>query len=123
MSAKRDYYQVLGVDRQATQEDIKKSFRRLARQYHPDVNSNQDAEARFKEINEAYEILSDPEKRGMYDRFGHAGPQAGFGGGYGDFGGFSGIDDIFESFFGGMRTGGAQRRGPARGADLRDRVQ
>lgn len=118
MSAKRDYYQVLGVNQQATQDDIKKAFRRLARQYHPDVNKNPDAEARFKEINEAYEVLSDQEKRTMYDRFGHAGPQAGFGG-FSDFGGFGGIDDIFESFFGGMRTGTATRRGPTRGADLR----
>jgi molecular chaperone DnaJ len=114
MSAKRDYYQVLGLDRQATEEDIKKAFRRLARQYHPDVNKSPDAEARFKEINEAYEVLSDREKRSMYDRFGHAGPQAGFGG-FGDFG----FEDIFESFFGGMRTGTAARRGPTRGADLR----
>jgi molecular chaperone DnaJ len=119
MSAKRDYYQVLGVDRQATDEQIKKSFRRLARQYHPDVNKEPDAEAKFKEINEAYEVLSDQEKRAMYDRFGHAGPQAGFGGNYTDFSGFGGIEDIFESFFGGMRTGGSARPGPARGADLR----
>jgi molecular chaperone DnaJ len=114
MSAKRDYYQVLGVNQQATQEEIKRSYRRLARQYHPDVNKNPDAEARFKEINEAYEVLSDSEKRSLYDRFGHAGPQAGFGGG--DFGGF---EDIFDSFFGGMRTGTTARRGPVRGADLR----
>ena len=117
MSAKRDYYDVLGVERGATQEQVKKAFRRLARQYHPDVNKNSDAESRFKEINEAYEVLSDPEKRARYDRFGHAGPQTGFGG-YGDFAGFGGIEDIFESFFGGMR-GGTARRGPARGADLR----
>jgi molecular chaperone DnaJ len=119
MSAKRDYYQVLGVDRQATEEQIKKAFRRLARQYHPDVNKTPDAESKFKEINEAYEVLSDRDKRSMYDRFGHAGPQAGFGG-FGDFGGFGGIEDIFDSFFGGgMRTGTAARRGPTRGADLR----
>ncbi|MCL7452306.1 MAG: molecular chaperone DnaJ [Anaerolineae bacterium] len=120
MSAKRDYYTVLGVDRQASQEEIKKAFRRLARQYHPDVNKNSDAESRFKEINEAYEILSDTDKRAAYDRFGHAGPQAGFGGygGFNDFG-FGGIEDIFESFFtGGMRTSPG-RKGPARGADLR----
>jgi molecular chaperone DnaJ len=117
MSAKRDYYQVLEVDRQATEADIKKAFRRLARQYHPDVNKNADAETRFKEINEAYEVLSDREKRAAYDRFGHAGPQAGFGG-FGDFSGFGGIEDIFESFFGGVRAGTA-RRGPSRGADLR----
>ncbi len=117
MSAKRDYYDVLGVNRQATSEEIKKAFRRLAREYHPDVNKSPDAEARFKEINEAYEVLSDRDKRGTYDRFGHAGPQAGFGG-FGDFGGFGGFEDIFESFFGGMRTGQA-RRGPSRGEDLR----
>jgi molecular chaperone DnaJ len=117
MSAKRDYYEVLGVDRQASEAEVKKAFRRLARQYHPDVNKAPEAETRFKEINEAYEVLSDREKRAMYDRFGHTGPQAGFGG-FGEYGGFGGIDDIFESFFGGMRTGTA-RRGPARGADLR----
>jgi molecular chaperone DnaJ len=117
MSAKRDYYEVLGVGRQSTEAEIKKAFRRLAREYHPDVNKSPDAETRFKEINEAYEILSDREKRAMYDRFGHVGPQAGFGG-YGDFG-FGGIEDIFESFFGGTRTGTSARRGPTRGADLR----
>jgi molecular chaperone DnaJ len=117
MSAKRDYYQVLGIDRQATEEDVKKAFRRLARQYHPDVSKSPDAEARFKEINEAYEILSDREKRSTYDRFGHAGPQASAGG-FTDFAGF-GIDDLFESFFGGMRGGATARRGPAVGADLR----
>ena len=115
MSAKRDYYQVLGLNQQASQDEIKRAFRRLARQYHPDVNKSSDAEARFKEINEAYEVLSDPDKRGLYDRFGHAGPQ----GGFGDFGGFGGgIEDIFESFFG-MRSGASARRGPTRGPDLR----
>ncbi len=113
MSAKRDYYEVLGVSREATPEDIKRARRRLARQYHPDVNKDPDAETRIKEINEAYEVLSDPDRRAAYDRFGHAGPQAGFGG-FGDFG----FEDIFETFFGGMRSGSA-RRGPARGADLR----
>jgi molecular chaperone DnaJ len=117
MSAKRDYYEVLGVNRQASQEEIKKAFRRLARQYHPDVNKSADAEARFKEVNEAYEVLSDQEKRSMYDRFGHAGPRAGFGQ-YDDFG-FGGFEDIFETFFGGMRAGATTRRGPSRGADLR----
>ena len=115
MSAKRDYYEVLGVNPGSSQDEIKRAFRRLARQYHPDVNKESDAEARFKEINEAYEVLSDTEKRASYDRFGHAGPQSGFGtGGFADFG----FEDIFESFFGGMRTGAA-RRGPSRGADLR----
>jgi molecular chaperone DnaJ len=115
MSARRDYYEVLGVNRDSTSDEIKRAFRRLARQYHPDVNKNSDAESRFKEINEAYEVLSDQEKRAAYDRFGHAGPQAGFGGS-GGFGGF-GFEDIFESVFG-MRTGPA-RQGPTRGADLR----
>jgi molecular chaperone DnaJ len=118
MSAKRDYYDVLGVGRQATGEEIKKAFRRLARQYHPDVNKNPDAEARFKELNEAYEVLSDQEKRSIYDRFGHTGPQAGFGG-HSDFSGFGGFEDIFDSFFGGTRSGTSARRGPAKGADLR----
>ena len=118
MSAKRDYYSVLGVDRQATDEEIKKAFRRLARQCHPDVNKSPDAEAKFKEINEAYEVLSDNDKRAMYDRFGTADPQAGFGGG--GFGGFGGIEDIFDTFFGGgMRGGTAARQGPVRGVDLR----
>ncbi len=118
MSAKRDYYDVLGVGRQATGDEIKKAFRRLARQYHPDVNSSPDAEAKFKELNEAYEVLSDRDKRSVYDRFGHTGPQAGFGG-FSDFTGFGGFEDIFESFFGGTRTGTSTRRGPVKGADLR----
>jgi molecular chaperone DnaJ len=120
MAAKRDYYDVLGVSRQATDEEIKKAYRRLALQYHPDRNSEPGAEAKFKELNEAYEVLSDSEKRGLYDRFGHAGTQAGFGGGPAGFGGFGPIEDIFDTFFGGgMRTGGATRPGPTRGADLR----
>jgi len=118
MSAKRDYYEVLGVGRQATEEEIKKAFRRLARQYHPDVSKEEGAESKFKEINEAYEALCDPEKRASYDRFGHVGPQAAAGG-YPGYGGFGGIEDIFESFFGGVRGGAAARRGPAVGADLR----
>ena len=118
MSVKRDYYEVLGVGRQATEEEIKKAFRRLARQYHPDVSKEEGAESKFKEINEAYEALCDPEKRAAYDRFGHAGPQTAAGG-YPGYGGFGGIEDIFESFFGGVRGGAAARRGPAVGADLR----
>jgi molecular chaperone DnaJ len=118
MSAKRDYYEVLGVGRQATEEEVKKAFRRLARQYHPDVSQEEGAEAKFKEINEAYEVLCDPEKRAAYDRFGHASPQTADGGYAGYGGGFGGIEDIFESFFGGAR-GAAARRGPAVGADLR----
>ena len=120
MSTKRDYYEVLGVSRNANEDEIKKAFRKLARQYHPDVNKASDAEARFKEINEAYEVLSDSEKRQTYDRFGHNGPSAGFGqGGFGQ-GGFGGIEDIFEDFFGfGTRARTAARRSPQRGADLR----
>jgi len=117
MAAKRDYYEVLGVSRSATPEEIKKAYRRLARQYHPDVSDAPDAEARFKEINEAYQVLSDPEKRATYDRFGHAGP-GGVGFGF-DFG-FRDPFEIFEEVFGrgfGFRT--STRRGPRRGADLR----
>ena len=117
-ASKRDYYEVLGVTRNASDDDIKKAFRRLARQYHPDVNKDKDAEARFKEVNEAYEVLSDPQKRQMYDQFGHAGPGMGAGGaGFGDFG-FGGFSDIFQTFFGGQAGGGA-RHGPQRGSDLR----
>jgi len=119
MSAKRDYYDVLGVKRNASEEEIKKAYRRLARQYHPDVNKANDAEARFKEINEAYEVLSDREKRERYDRFGHLGTQGGFQPG-GGFAGFGGIEDIFEDFFGfGARSRAHARQTPQRGADLR----
>jgi molecular chaperone DnaJ len=116
MSSKRDYYEVLGVERSASSDDLRRAYRRLARQYHPDVNKEASAEEQFKEINEAYEVLSDDDKRARYDRFGHAGVQnGGMGaGGFGDFG----FDDIFESFFG-MRTGASARRRPQRGQDLR----
>ncbi len=123
--AKRDYYEVIGVERNASEDEIKKAFRKLARQYHPDVNpGDKEAEEKFKEINEAYEILSDKEKRRRYDQFGHAGNDPnGFGGfgGFEGFGGFGGADmggfgDIFDMFFGG---GGSRARGPEKGADLR----
>jgi molecular chaperone DnaJ len=118
---KRDYYEVLGVERGANADDIRKSYRKLARQFHPDVNKSSDAEAKFKEVNEAYEVLSDENKRAAYDRFGHAGVDrtTGTGGFTGDFGGFGNITDIFEEFFGfgGQRAG--SRRTPRRGADLR----
>ncbi len=116
MSARRDYYKVLGVARTATQGEIKKAYRALARQYHPDVSQESDAETRFKEINEAYEVLSDPEKRSMYDRFGHAVPGGGANYGFG----FRDPFEIFEEVFGrgfGFRT--STSRGPRRGADLR----
>jgi molecular chaperone DnaJ len=115
---KRDYYEVLGIGRQAGNDEIKKAYRRLAREYHPDVNKNSDAESRFKEINEAYEVLSNEQKRTAYDRFGHAGTQGGFAT---DFSGFGGFSDIFEEFFGGFAgaRGASQRRAPRRGADLR----
>jgi molecular chaperone DnaJ len=116
MATTRDYYGILGVPRSASDEDIKKAFRRLAFEYHPDRNKNHDAEERFKEINEAYEILSDSNKRAAYDQFGHAGAQ-GFGGrGFEGFDPFSGFGDIFESFFGGTTRA---HTGPVRGADLR----
>ncbi|GCE17881.1 hypothetical protein KDK_16810 [Dictyobacter kobayashii] len=117
---KRDYYEVLGVSRSATDDEIKKAFRRLAKQYHPDANKEQGAEARFIEINEAYEVLSDQQKRTAYDRYGHAGVGSGAGGaaGFDNFGGFSNLNDIFETFFSGS-TGGQRRSGPQRGADLR----
>ncbi|OEF96941.1 molecular chaperone DnaJ [Vulcanibacillus modesticaldus] len=118
--SKRDYYEVLGVSKDASQDEIKKAYRKLARQYHPDVNKEPDAEAKFKEIKEAYDVLSDPAKRTRYDQFGHEDPHAGFGGGgFGGFGdqGFGDFGDIFDMFFG----GGRRRRdpnAPRRGADL-----
>ncbi len=114
MSAKRDYYEVIGVGRGASADEIRKAYRLLARKYHPDVSSEPDAETRFKEINEAYEVLSDQEKRAAYDRFGHAGVEGSLGG----FSGFPDFDDIFESFFGGF-TGPGARSGPRSGEDLR----
>ncbi len=119
---KRDYYEVLGVPRNADKDTLKKAFRKLAQQYHPDVNKTPEAEARFKEINEAYQVLSDDQKRAAYDHYGHAGVQ-GAAGGYSDMSGFGDLGSIFEELFGGFgRTAGAgagNRRQPRRGADLR----
>ena len=115
MAEKRDYYEVLGVGKDASGDDIKKAYRKLARQYHPDVNKAADAEDRFKEVKEAYDVLSDDSKRATYDRYGHVDPNQGMGGAGGaDFGGFG---DIFDMFFGG---GGRQRdpNAPQRGKDL-----
>mgnify|MGYP001206618775 CR=1 FL=1 len=117
--SKRDYYEVLGVSKNATPEEIKKAYRKLARQYHPDVNKEPDAAEKFKEVKEAYEVLSDENKRAQYDRYGHIDPNQTFGGGGGfeDFGGFGSFSDIFDMFFGG---GGSRRNpnAPQRGADL-----
>ncbi len=119
MAAKRDYYEVLGVQRSASEDEIKKAFRRLARQFHPDVNKEKSAEAHFKEINEAYEVLGDADKRRAYDRLGHA-AFAGAGATANPFEGFGfGINDIFEQFFGAAAAGTARRAGTQRGADLR----
>lgn len=110
--SKRDYYEVLGLDRDASQDEIRKAYRRLARKYHPDVNKAEDASEKFKEAKEAYDTLSDANKRATYDQFGHTDPNQGFGGGA-DFGGFG---DIFDMFFGG---GGRQNpNAPRQGADL-----
>ncbi|MBE9127633.1 MULTISPECIES: molecular chaperone DnaJ [unclassified Coleofasciculus] len=118
-----DYYEILGVSRDADKEELKRAYRRLARKYHPDVNKEAGAEERFKEINRAYEILSEPETRARYDRFGEAGVASGAGAGYPDFGDM-GFADIFESFFSGFAGGMGTRtptrtRGPVRGDDLR----
>ncbi len=116
MAEKRDYYEVLGLGRGCTEDEIKKAYRQLAKKYHPDLNpDDKTAEAKFKEVNEAYQVLSDPEKKSRYDQFGHAGvdPSAAAGaGGYGGYGGFDfgDIGDIFEGFFGGF--GGSRRSNP-----------
>ena len=118
--AKRDYYEVLGVERTVSEADLKKAYRRLAMKYHPDRNpDNKEAEDKFKEVNEAYEVLSDASKREAYNRFGHAGIDPQMGGGAGPGGAnFSDIfGDVFSDFFGGGR--GAGRAGPQRGSDLR----
>lgn len=124
--AKRDYYEVLGVDKKASDADIKKAYRQMAKKLHPDVNpGDKNAEEKFKELNEAYEVLSDPQKKARYDQFGHEQPGAGGpGGGFysdfgGGFGGFGGFDDIFSSFFGGGAAGGSRNQGPMQGDDLR----
>ena len=137
MAQKRDYYEVLGVGKNATDEELKKAYRKLAKKYHPDANpdNKEEAEKNFKEVNEAYEILSDKQKRQMYDQFGFNGPQGfngsqgggyysygsgfdGFGG-FSDFGDFGDLGDIFSSFFGGSSTRSRSSNGPRKGADLK----
>ncbi|MBQ3866262.1 MAG: molecular chaperone DnaJ [Clostridia bacterium] len=130
MAEKRDYYEVLELQKGASEDEIKKAYRRLAKKYHPDMNpGDASAEVKFKEVNEAYSVLSDPEKKGRYDQFGFAGVDPSYGAGQGGagFGGFSGfggmdfdVGDIFSSFFGGSSA--ARRNGPVRGEDVMTRL-
>jgi len=119
--AKRDYYEVLGLQKGASQDEIKRAYRNLAKKYHADVNKEEGAEAKFKEINEAYDTLSDEQKKARYDQFGHEDPTQGFGGGgfggFGGAGGFGGFEDIFSSFFGGGQRS-RNSNGPRQGADV-----
>lgn len=122
MANKRDYYDVLGLSKGANEQDIKKAYRKLAKQYHPDINKEADAEDKFKEINEANEVLSDPTKRAAYDQYGHAGMEGAQGFGQGFSGGFDDISDIFGSFFGGGFQNNSRRNtrnsnGPRKGQD------
>ncbi|OOB79231.1 MAG: molecular chaperone DnaJ [Epulopiscium sp. Nuni2H_MBin001] len=129
MATKKDYYDVLGVGKGASESDLKKAYRKLAKQYHPDTNpDNKEAEAKFKEASEAYEVLSDEDKRAAYDRYGHSAFEQGAGGagagGFGGFGGFEGafdFEDIFGDIFGSGRR--SQRRGPRPGADIQQNIQ
>ena len=130
MADKRDYYEVLGVQKGASADEIKKAYRKLAKQYHPDMNpGDATAEHKFKEVNEAYDVLSDDDKRSKYDQYGHAAfdPSMGGGSGFGGFGGFGGADfdfgDIFSSFFGGGGGSSSRNRNaPVRGEDVATRI-
>ena len=121
MAEKRDYYEVLGVQKGASEEELKKAYRSLAKKFHPDLNpGDKAAEAKFKEINEAYAVLSDADKRKQYDQYGHAGMD---GQGFGGFGDFNiNLDDLFGSFFGGFGGGGRQGNRAQRGANLKYRM-
>ena len=121
--SKRDYYEVLGVSKDASEADIKKAYRKVAKECHPDLNpDDKEAEQRFKDASEAYEVLSNSEKKAQYDQFGHAGMNGQGGGGFGGFSGGGGFGDIFEDIFdmfGGGGSGSSRRQGPSRGADIR----
>ena len=136
MAEKRDYYEVLGIDKNASENDIKRAYRKMAKKYHPDNNpGDKKAEEMMKEVNEAYEVLSDPEKKSAYDQFGHAAfEQGGAGaGGFGGFGGFGSggmefdMGDIFGSMFGGgfsgFGGGSSRKNGPQRGSDVSVNIQ
>ena len=132
MADKRDFYEVLNVDKGASEDEIKKAYRKNAKKYHPDLNpDDKAAEAKFKEVNEAYEVLSDPQKKGRYDQYGHAGVDPSYGGGAGGFNGgggfgFDDLGDIFESFFGGGFGGSTRTRNPnapIKGGDVRTSIQ
>jgi molecular chaperone DnaJ len=119
--SKRDYYEVLGVSKSASKDELKKAYRKLSKQYHPDINKEENAADKFKEIAEAYEVLSDDQKKAQYDQFGHTDPNQGFGGGGNGAGFGGGFEDIFNTFFGGGGGGGSRRRdpnAPRQGADL-----
>ncbi|MCI5832487.1 MAG: molecular chaperone DnaJ [Clostridiales bacterium] len=127
MAEKRDYYEVLGVSKNASEDEIKRAYKKLARKYHPDMNpGDKEAEEKFKEVNEANEVLSNPEKKAKYDQFGFAGVDPNYGAGQGGYGGAGGFDfgdlgDIFGSFFGGGFGGGGRRNpnAPQRGESIR----
>src|SRR5689334_11953594 len=118
MATKRDYYEILGVAQSASDEEIKAAYRKMAKKYHPDLNKEADAADQFKEVNEAYEVLSDRQKRSTYDRFGHAGMSGAGANPFEGFNGMGGFSDIFEQFFGGMAGQAGQRRTVQKGADI-----